>query len=137
MALSRLVKVTGGLLLFVAQVSVQGQHQPSGEGSRTPATPALAMAGDVERGRYLVEQVITPQRLMGGPIPVRPPWPNAWANRAPRIAGLPGYTDEMAVRLLTEGAIGRHGEQLKLPMPRFHMSVTDAQAVTAYLRTIH
>ena len=53
MALSRLVKVTGGLLLFVAQVSVQGQHQPSGAGSRTPAgaTPGLAMAGDLERGR--------------------------------------------------------------------------------------
>ena len=118
-----------------------------------PAGHGPAMAGDVERGRYLVEQVvmcaechsprdahgqiIKHQRLMGGPVPVRPPWSNDWANRAPRIAGLPGYTDELAIRLLTEGAIGRHGEQLKLPMPRFHLSVTDAQAVTAYLRSVH
>ena len=58
MALSRLAKVTFGLLLLVAQVSTQAQHQVSGEGARTPATPALAMAGDAERGRYIVEQVV-------------------------------------------------------------------------------
>jgi len=151
-ALSRLAKVTGGLLLFVAQVSMQAQHQGSGEGTRTAAAPALAMAGDAERGRYIVEQVvmcaechsprdahgqiIANQRFMGGPMPVRPPWPNNWALRAPRIAGLPGYTDELVVRLLPEGAIGRHGEQLRLPMPRFHMTASDAQAVAAYLRSL-
>ena len=72
----------------------------------------------------------------GGPIPFRPPWPNDWAIYAPRNRGLPGYDDAQAVRLLTEGSIGRDGRQLKMPMPRFHMSKQDAADVIAYMRSL-
>ena len=30
------------------------------------------------------------QEFTGGPVPVRPNWPNDWAIYAPRIRGLPG-----------------------------------------------
>ena len=55
--------------------------------------------------------------------------------RAPRNRGLPGYTDDLALRLLTQGGIGRNGEQLRAPMPRFRMSVQDAADVIAYMRS--
>lgn len=110
------------------------------------------MKGDVDHGRYLVERVamcaechssrdekgdiIEDKRFMGGPIPFRPPWPNDWAIQAPRNGGLPGYTDELAIRLLTQGAIDREGRQLRPPMPRFRMTPQDAADAVAYLRTI-
>jgi hypothetical protein len=53
----------------------------------------------------------------------------------PRIAGLPGYTDELAIRLLTQGAIKRDGTQLRSPMPPFRMTPQDAADVIAYLRS--
>jgi hypothetical protein len=42
----------------------------------------------------------------------------------------------MAMRLLTQGAIGRDGAQLKLPMPRFRMNNQDAADVIAFLRSL-
>jgi hypothetical protein len=74
--------------------------------------------------------------FMGGAMPVRPPWPGDWALRTPRIKGLPGYTDELAIRLLTQGAIGRDGQQLRPPMPRFRMTPQDAADVIAFLRSL-
>ena len=81
-------------------------------------------------------KIIESEAFLGGPIPVAPPPPNDWANRAPRNRGLPGYTDEQALRLLTEGAIGRDGKQLRLPMPRFRMTTQDAADVIAFLRSL-
>jgi len=73
----------------------------------------------------------------GAPIPFRPPRPNDWAIFAPRNRGLPGYDDDQAMRLLTEGAMGRDGVQLKPPMPRFHMTKEDAADVITYMRSLH
>jgi mono/diheme cytochrome c family protein len=163
-ALSRLAALTAGFLLFVSQVSAQHQNPQATPGTAaipirqggeagTLRSGGEAATGDAARGEYIVEHIamcfechssrdgqgniIAKTRFMGGPIPVNPPWPNTWANRAPRIAGLPGYTDELVVRLLTQGAIGRDGNQLRLPMPRFTMTPQDALAVAAYLRTRH
>jgi hypothetical protein len=73
---------------------------------------------------------------MGGAMPARPMWSADWPDRFPRIAGLPGYTDEQAIRLLTDGAIKRDGTQLRAPMPRFRMNPQDAAAVVAYLKSM-
>ena len=110
------------------------------------------ISGSVEHGRYIVENiamcvechsprddhgnVITSQEFFGAPIPVRPPWANDWALLAPRNRGLPGYDDAQAMRLLTEGAIGRDGKQLKPPMPRFRMTKQDAADVIAFMRSL-
>ncbi len=119
--------------------------------AQTPQ-PTEHASGNVEHGRYLVHDVamcvechsprddqgnvIQSQEFMGGPIPFRPPWPNDWALVAPRNKGLPGYDDALAMRLLTEGAIGRDGKQLRPPMPRFHMTKQDAADVIAYMRSL-
>ena len=141
--------VLSTLVVLLALAHASGQQPLIPDGGPLPA-------GDVARGRYLVESVvmcaechstrdrqgdIVPgTRLMGGPLPVSSPsWPRArgaWALRTPRIAGLPGYTDELAMRVLTEGAIGRDGRQLRLPMPRFRMTPDDAADVVAYLRFV-
>jgi len=129
-----------------------GQQPAQGSTGTSSGSQQHAMPhGDVEHGRYIVHQVamcvechsgrdrngniIPEQEFMGAPIPVRPSWGRDWALRAPRNAGLPGYTDELAMRLLTEGAIGRDGNQLRPPMPRFRMTRQDAADVIAYMRT--
>ena len=121
--------------------------------AQSPAQPATDRAGgSAEHGRYIVHEVamcgechsprdeqgniVHSQEFMGGPIPFRPPWANDWALIAPRTKGLPGYDDALAMRLLTEGAIGRDGRQLRPPMPRFHMSKQDAADVIAYMRSL-
>lgn len=144
MSLLRCVLVAAALVLLVGSASAQ--QRAAG------AAPASAPRGSIEHGRYLVERVamcfechstrdgagnLVPSTVfMGGAMPVRPPWPNDWAVRTPRIKGLPGYTDELAVRLLTQGAIGRDGQQLRPPMPRFRMTPQDAADVVAFLRSL-
>ena len=139
--------VVSSLLCLAVAVSLSGQ-QP-----QAPAAASTAKAsGSVEHGRYLVENVVMcyechstrdPQgnivagtKFKGGPMPMRPTWSTDWPIQIPRIAGLPGYTDEQAMRLLTQGAIRFDGKQLRYPMPRFHMSPQDAADVIAYLRTL-
>jgi hypothetical protein len=58
-----------------------------------------------------------------------------WALKAPAIAGLPGYSEQQGIRLLTEG-ITRDGRTPDPPMPRYRLNRSDAQAVVAYLRSL-
>mgnify|MGYP001286149939 CR=1 FL=1 len=118
---------------------------------RDGATAPVAVQGDAVHGQYIVEHVamcgechstrdqagdIVPgTRLNGGPLPVQVPWPADWPLQVPRIAGLPGYSDVEALRLLTEGAVKRNGSQARAPMPRFRMTRQDAADVIAFLRT--
>lgn len=128
-------------------------QQPAPDrGVASQGARARATSGNVERGRYLVEAVahcgechsardshgniVEGTKFQGGPMVVTPSFSTDWPNRFPRIAGLPGYTDEQATRLLTQGAINRDGTQLRAPMPRFRMSPEDAAAVIAYLRSL-
>jgi mono/diheme cytochrome c family protein len=105
------------------------------------------------RGKYIVEQVAmctechTPRdqngRLLrdryleGAPVPVKAPaFPKiTWAARAPAIAGLPGYTPDQGVRLLTEG-LTADGRYPNAPMPAFRLTRSDAEAVVTYLKSL-
>jgi mono/diheme cytochrome c family protein len=166
MSVTRLVACSGALVLMVAvhvagQQPARGgaaspaaaATQPGARGGAAPqAGGGRAAGGSVERGRYLVERVvmcaechstrdaqgnIVPgTRFMGGSMPMRPSWGGDWPQQIPRIAGFAGYTDEEAMRVLTQGAIRRDGTQLRLPMPRFRMTPQDAADVIAYLRTL-
>lgn len=116
------------------------------------STAAAPSSGDAEKGRYIAHSVAmcvqchTPRgsdgRLLsdrafeGAPIPVGKPaqW-NVWAEFAPRIAGVPQYTEEQMVTLLTTG-IGREGKPLRAPMPPFRMTRQDALDVAAYLKSL-
>ncbi len=145
------------ILLFAVFHAAAGQP-PAAAGAPPPdaadasSASAILATASAAHGRYLVEHVamcvechssrdasgvILPEtRFLGGEIPFHPPWPNDWATRAPRNAGLPGYSDEAAMRLLTEGAIGRQGVRLRPPMPRFRMTREDAADVIAFMRSI-
>jgi hypothetical protein len=117
----------------------------------------VALASDTtqrERGRYIAHDVamcvqcdtprdetgalIAGQEFMGASFPVAAPSfipEGAWCVTTPRIAGLPGFTDDEAVEFFMNGArLGRH--QPKWPMPPFHLSRADAEAVVAYLRAL-
>ena len=108
--------------------------------------------GDIERGRYLVENVAmcgechTPRDengnlrqdawLRGAPIWIRPVPPiKNWADRAPALAGFPSFTEAEGERVLEKG-IGPEGEDLRPPMHIYHMNPADAKAIIAYLKSL-
>ena len=118
----------------------------------TGRSRAAADNSEIERGRYLVEEVAkctechTPRNaqgeldhsawLQGAPIwivPVRP-IPN-WADHAPALAGFPSFTEEEGERVLEKG-IGPEGEVLRPPMHIYHMNHADAKAIIAYLKSL-
>jgi mono/diheme cytochrome c family protein len=104
-------------------------------------------------GKYYVDQVAmcvechTPRDdngrlvrnkyLKGAPVPIKSPSYRdmQWAMRAPAIAGLPGYTADQGVRLLTEG-ITADGRRPDPPMPPFRFSRADAEAIVSYLKSL-
>jgi mono/diheme cytochrome c family protein len=122
-------------------------------GGDASAAAGARLPGNAEHGQYIAEHVamcvechsgrddhgniLDSQRFLGAPIPsLNASWPADWAIRAPRNRGLPGYDDDQAMRLLTQGAIGRNGAQLRPPMPRFRMTPQDAADVIAFLRSL-
>lgn len=117
-----------------------------------PSFQKPTASGDVARGKYLVEEVakcaechtprdaqgrLDPQRwLQGAPIWIMPVHPtDHWADRAPALAGFPGYSDADAVNILEKG-VGPRGEVIRPPMHIYHLSHEDARAIVAYLRTV-
>ena len=144
----QLWKTGAAVLLAVVFSSNGSMSQNSGAKPQSrPGQEAL-----VARGKYIVEglavcgQCHTPRddagildrskELAGAPVWLRPAAPSEdWPVRAPRIAGTPPASDEEMVRLLTTG-IWRDGRYLRPPMPQFRMDREDAQAVTAYLRSL-
>ncbi len=143
-------------VLLVVTATAQSPKPGASVGSQAgqaPAQPAGgSINGNVEHGRYIVERVamcfechsprdengnlIESEKYLGGAVPVRPSWGRDWALRAPRNKGLPGYDDQLALRLLTQGSIGRDGARLRPPMPRFYMSPQDASDVIAFMRSL-
>jgi mono/diheme cytochrome c family protein len=146
------------VLLVMITITAHGAQSGGTKPNASPTAPRAPKStialppGNIAHGQYLAEHVamciechsardahgniIESEEFLGGPIPFAPPWPNDWATRAPRNRGLPAYTDEQALRLLTEGAIGRDGTQLRPPMPRFRMTTQDAADVIAFLRSL-
>jgi mono/diheme cytochrome c family protein len=152
MRTSQVVLLTLLPLIVAAREAPAQTGRGAGGSSAQRAAEVRTPPGNVEHGRYLAEHVamcvechserdlkgniIESEKYLGGNIPLVPASPE-WATRVPRNRGLPGYTDEMAIRLLTQGAIGRDGRQLKPPMPRFRMTPQDAADVIAFLRSLN
>jgi mono/diheme cytochrome c family protein len=136
------------LAIFVAAVTVAFVLL----GPLKSSTASPAANGNIERGKHLVEEVAkcpechTPRDgkgelqpeawLQGAPIWISPVKPIAnWADRAPAIVGLPGFTEEEALRVLQKGT-GPEGEVLRPHMHIYHMNQEDAKAIIAYLKSL-
>ena len=108
------------------------------------AQTGSTQAAGIERGRYLVHEVamcvqchtprdqqgrlIMERQLEGAPIPVASPYPGmAWAFESAPLAGLPGFTQQDLITLLTTGA-RPDGRVPRPPMPPFRLSRSDAAA---------
>ncbi len=107
----------------------------------------------IARGKYIVEGIAgcgychtprdkngNPDRtrwLAGAPVFYQPAQPvPGWPTTAPRLAGLPPGRDAEIITLLTT-SISRSGQSPRAPMPRFHMTRADAEAVLAYLKSLN
>jgi mono/diheme cytochrome c family protein len=116
------------------------------------ACGASASPERIERGRYLVERASVcidchtpmdakgmPDRarwMQGSPIFFKPTVKvPAWADMAPPLAGLVGYTDAQIVRAIQTG-VSAAGYPLRPPMPPYRFSKEDADAIVAFLRTL-
>lgn len=111
-----------------------------------------ASSAKVGHGKYIVESVgmcgdchtavnekgepIPGKMLKGAALHFKPldPVPN-WADKAPKIAGLPGWTEADAVKFLMTG-VAYNGLPGRPPMPRYRMNREDAEAVVAYLMSL-
>jgi len=115
---------------------------------------AADTSGDakVARGKYLVTSVgmcgdchspmnekgepVEGQWLKGSTLGFKPmvEMP-AWADKAPAIAGMAGWSDAEALKFLMTG-LDSTGNMARPPMPRYRFSKEDASAVLAYLRSL-
>jgi mono/diheme cytochrome c family protein len=138
-------------LLFI----IDGQHLTSAQ--ETKRSQEVAKTGGdarlIARGKYIVEGVAgcgychtprdengDPDRtkwLAGAPVFYQPAQSvKGWPTTAPRLSGLPPGSDAEIITLLTT-SVARSGQPPRPPMPRFHMTRADAEAVVAYLKSLN
>jgi len=116
-----------------------------------PATSRAQSKAQVERGKYLAIEVArcgdchTPMNEKGEPVQARwlkgtalafkptSPMPS-WADRSPNIAGLPGWKQADAVKFFMTGKY--LGQSPRPPMPEYHLTKPDAEAIVGYLRSL-
>jgi len=138
-------------VMMIAFLLGASQLLPAQDTKRASTSGTEASA--VARGQYIVEGVAmcgtchTPRTangeldrsrwLAGAPVPYQSSTPTAdWPTIVPRIAGLPPASNAEMITLLTTG-IWTTGKPLRDPMPKFHMTVADAEAVLAYLKSLN
>jgi mono/diheme cytochrome c family protein len=145
--------VAGLSMAAIALLVPCGSRMTAAQEPKKMAPMQVGGGGDlVARGKYIVEDVAmcgtchTPRLsngeldrsrwLAGAPVPYLPAQPTPdWPILAPRLAGAPPATDVGMITLLTT-TIWTDGKRLRDPMPKFHMTPADAQAVVAYLKAL-
>jgi len=116
------------------------------------SSAAQDKSAQVERGKYLVEQVarcadchsplnekgepIPGKVLRGGALTFKPVAPTpAWADKAPNIAGLRAWDEDAAIKFLMNG-IAYNDLPARPPMPPYHLNRPDAEAIVAFLKSL-
>jgi mono/diheme cytochrome c family protein len=141
-----------GLATFITLGALATSSLKNEDSEGGGARASRSAGPEVERGRYLVEEVgkcpecHTPRNdrgelrrdawLSGAPIWIKPIRPiQNWADHAPALAGLPSFTDAQMERVLEKGT-GPEGEELRPPMHIYHLKGEDAKAIIAYLKSL-
>ena len=135
-----------GIILFLLALAVSA---PAADTNRVDQLKPVSEL--IQRGQYLVENVgmcaecHTPktdqgaydrsQWLQGNLLDFKPTVLMPFAAVAPPIAGMPGFTDEQALKFLETG-IDVTGKRAMAPMPPYRFHPDDARAVLAYLRSL-
>jgi mono/diheme cytochrome c family protein len=149
----RLRKTRFAPLIVIGLLCGYAVTQNNEAGAKAHSTQSAGQLALVKRGAYIANdlavcsQCHTPRNVEGNPdhgkwLEGAPVWLQSaqpvadWPLLAPRIAGDPPGTDAEMIQLLTTG-IWRDGKPLRPPMPQFRMSVEDAQAVLAYLKSLN
>lgn len=138
--MTRLVALWGVLFLLAPMAAAQGQ--PSANQAKLIAhgkylVTRVAMCGDCHSPHNERGQVIAGRELQGAPLDFRPLHPvPGWFAATPPIAGLKGWTKAEVVRFLMTG-LDRSNKHPGPPMPHYRMSRRDAEAVVAYLKSLH
>ena len=144
--------VIGLLVAVFILILESSNHTAAQEAKKSTAGSPMQAMTLASRGQYIVENVAmcgtchTPRKpdgeldrsrwLAGAPVPYLPAYPASdWPLQAPRLAGLPPANDAGMITLLMT-AVWTDGKPLRDPMPKFHMSRADAEAVLAYLKSI-
>jgi hypothetical protein len=147
----KLLKVSF-LVAFLAALALLTSKGPNPFAASQVIAQSAGNSEQVARGKYIVEDVAmcgtchTPRLadgqldrsrwLAGAPVPYLPAQPvSHWPINAPRLAGTPPTSNEGMITLLTT-AVWIDGKPLDDPMPHFHMTRPDAEAVVAYLRSL-
>jgi len=139
-----IASIAAVLLLVTSALAADPAAKGAPKGGVTPQ--------QITRGKYLVERVglcidchsprdqkgqyVPGQTLQGAPLGFKNtvPMPK-WAEVAPPIAGLPGWTAEQGITFLMTGK-EPNGETPDPPMPEYRMNREDATAVVAYLKSL-
>ena len=94
------------------------------------------MCGDCHSPHNEKGELIRERQLQGTPLPFKPAVPMPlWADKAPNIAGLPGWEDKDAVKFLMTG-LTYSDLPARPPMPQYRFNREDATAIVAYLRSL-
>jgi hypothetical protein len=140
------------LVFLAVGAQVDAPSRPEKKGDKTSAPSVPGRPDEIERGKYIAENVamcpqchtprlsdgrLDPNRPLDGASEFfQPPSPDPdWPLQAPRIGGNPPASDQDLVKLLTTG-IWTDGKPLRLPMMPFRMNESDAKAVVAYLKSV-
>jgi mono/diheme cytochrome c family protein len=112
----------------------------------------LPESANLRRGKYLVENValcgdchtpfnekgepIESRKLQGAPVTFTATVPvPSWARKAPGVAGLDSWSEADVVSLLSTGQTTK-GIRARPPMPKFRLTLADAEAVVSYLKSL-
>ena len=139
-----LIVVVSGTALTLSVVG------PASSRSATPKS-SKTRASLIAHGKYLVEdagqcqdchtprnekgEFIKEQWLRGAKLDTLIKERPTWAEKSANIAGLPGWTDEQAVKFLMTG-LAYNDLPARPPMPSYRFNQEDAEAIVAYLRTL-
>ncbi len=133
------MKAFTGVCLFISLtivLAVAGSAPPSKLERGKYLVDHVAMCGDCHTPRNEKGELIQEKYLKGTPLSFKPTAPvPAWADKAPNIAGLPGWEEKDAIKFLMTG-LAYNDLPGRPPMPQFRFNQEDASAVVAYLRSL-
>ncbi len=136
--MTRFVALWGVLLLTAPMAAAQGAaKQVNLIAHGKYLVTRVAMCGDCHTPHDQRGQEIAGRELQGSVLDFQPLHPvPGWVAAAPPIAGLGGWTEGQAVRFLMTG-LDRSNKYAAPPMSRYRFSRSDAEAVVAYLKSLH